>query len=230
MERQFHNPNSEFDAPFEVEAEVVPVDNGRWFTTLPIFTLTPGTGIFHDLSDRNSASSNTSRALLDASSTWRFRAHPIEIWNASSAESCPGLWYRTGWSNDSTVSLHTFNKRISSGFDKAVALSMTEELATWRTRNVRFESGDLNHINLLGLTANWCTLLVWMADEIWSRKWSLLEVVNEIGLDKLMWSGNGAPRSLVMKLCSLIWLPMSSLTLLINWTNFCCCLANGCPE
>jgi hypothetical protein len=114
------------------------------------------------------------------------------------------------------VSLHVFKRRISSGFDNAVALSEARELATWRTRNVRFESGDLNHISLLGLTENWCTLLVLMADVIWSRNWSLLEVIKEIGLDKLMWSGNGAPRSLVMKLRSLTWQPMSSLTLLIN--------------
>lgn len=161
----FHNPNSEFDTPFET-VELEPVDNGKWLTTLPIFTLTPGTCNFHDLSDPNWSSSNTCRALLDASSTWRSRAHPIEMWNASSAASFAGPWYRTGWLNDSTVSLHIFNKRISSGFDNAVALSEAEELATWSTRNVRFESGDLNHINLLGLTENWCTLLVLMADEI----------------------------------------------------------------
>lgn len=112
--------------------------------------------------------------------------------------------------------LHALNSRISSGFDSAPALFEVDELATWRIRNVRLESGDLYHVNLLGLTENWGTALACRADEIWSRKPSLLEVLSEMGLDRLMWRAKGAPKSLVRKLCSLTRLPMSWLTLRTN--------------
>lgn len=81
---------------------------------------------------------------------------------------------------------------------------------------MRLESGDLYHLNLLGLTENWGTALACRADEILSRNTSLLEVLREMGLDRLMWRGKGAPKSLVRKLCSLVRLPMYSLTLHTN--------------
>lgn len=51
---------------------------------------------------------------------------------------------------------------------------------------MRLESGDLYHFNLLGLAENWGTALARSADEILSRNTSLLEVLREMGLDRLM--------------------------------------------
>ena len=95
---------------------------------------------------------------------------------------------------------------------------------------MRFESGELYHNSLLGLTENWDTPLACSSDEIWSRNRSLLEVLSERGRDKLMWRGSGAPKSLVRKLCSLARLPMASLTLHTSRASFSCWSASGCPR